>query len=325
MARKKSFLLYIDRKQELDMLTDAQAGILFKAIMAYADSGQELQTDELALKLMFSVFRSQLDRNAEKYEEVCKKRSEAGKKGGRPKKEEATESKKSNCFFEKAKKADNDNVNENENENDNVNVSDNENENENDIPQEMTDRQNSKPVSFQERVFSKPMEFGVLLYNMHSPLYQEGFQSEEELSDYDTEDRFVSECTIPFTFQYNCQTLESALRYLLGYSNLQNQEFQNFSASVIQALSEAVTMGKASCSQSVDPQRLISRINEINSSPDSSFAQWMEAFAMHYSRKLKEKEDFGQPLRNKYGYLKVCAVTFLDEYRVTDIYPGFKE
>ena len=78
-----------------------------------------------------------LDRNQAKYEETCRKRREAGSKGGRPPKanadgENQTKAKKPNGFSKnqaKAKKPDNDNVNDNENENDNENDNGNVNDN----------------------------------------------------------------------------------------------------------------------------------------------------------------------------------------------------
>ena len=81
MADKKSFILYIERKKEIDMLSNEQCGILFKAIFEYVDTGNIPEIEDLAVKLMFSVFKAQINREAEKWKETCRKRSEAGKKG----------------------------------------------------------------------------------------------------------------------------------------------------------------------------------------------------------------------------------------------------
>lgn len=69
-----------------------------------------------ALAFVFELIKQQLVRTASSYKEACVARSEAGKKGGRPKTNASDkkqmvseESKKSKCFSEKAKKADNDN------------------------------------------------------------------------------------------------------------------------------------------------------------------------------------------------------------------------
>lgn len=90
MATKKSFVLFTDRKKEIDMLSNAQCGVLFKAILRYADTGERLECDDLVLQVLFSVFTSQIDSCNEKWEAIKKKRSEAGKKGmksrwGKPK------------------------------------------------------------------------------------------------------------------------------------------------------------------------------------------------------------------------------------------------
>lgn len=81
MATKKSFVLFTDRKKEIDMLSDAQCGVLFKAILRYADTGERLESEDLVLQVLFSVFTSQIDSCNEKWETIKKKRSEAGKKG----------------------------------------------------------------------------------------------------------------------------------------------------------------------------------------------------------------------------------------------------
>lgn len=120
MKKKKSVLLYIERKKELALLTDAQAGKLFKAIFDYADEGTEPKFDDLAMTVLFSVFRSQIDAAAEKYADVCRRRSEYGKKGGAPKgnknaakpkpEGETEEAKTSICLKKQAKQADTDTV-----------------------------------------------------------------------------------------------------------------------------------------------------------------------------------------------------------------------
>ena len=82
MATKKSFVLFTDRKKEIDMLSNAQCGVLFKGILRYADTGERLESDDLVLQVLFSVFTSQIDSCNEKWEAIKKKRAEAGKKSG---------------------------------------------------------------------------------------------------------------------------------------------------------------------------------------------------------------------------------------------------
>ena len=128
---KESFLLYTKYAENIEMLTMEQRGILFTAIMNYA-AEKDLPEMDGMVKMAFSFIRAQLDADTEKYNDVCRKRAEAGKMGGRPKKEEKDEKangfsddvKKANGFLEKqtkAKKPDNDNEYDNDNDNDNEN------------------------------------------------------------------------------------------------------------------------------------------------------------------------------------------------------------
>ena len=122
---KKGFVLYYDYRKHLELLTNEERGKLFLALMDYGENGKEPKLDGAAL-MAFSFIACQMDRDTEKYLKTCQKRSESGKKGGRPKKKTdaeneengATESdenqekpKKANGFSEKqtkAKKADTD-------------------------------------------------------------------------------------------------------------------------------------------------------------------------------------------------------------------------
>ena len=136
---KRSFVLYYEYREHLQILTDEERGKLLMALLDYGATGETQKLEGAAL-MAFSFITSQMDRDAERYAEKCKKRSEAGKQGGRPRKAKETESatdkpnaltkaqekaKKANAFSEKqtkAKKADNENDNEDDNENDNDNV-----------------------------------------------------------------------------------------------------------------------------------------------------------------------------------------------------------
>ena len=111
--KKDSFLLYTKYEGYAEDLSDEEFGSLMRIIFRYVKSGEEPEKGSLSpeVKLLFRIIKDDLDFNGEKYENVCKARSEAGKKGGRPKKEEApTGDKKANAilaFSSKAKKADN--------------------------------------------------------------------------------------------------------------------------------------------------------------------------------------------------------------------------
>lgn len=91
-----------------------QRGEVLTALLAYA-GGQEPPEMSSEARVAFAFFRVQLDMDAQKYEEICRKRAEAGRAGGRPRKDEnQMVFEKANGFFEnqtKAKKPDNDNDN----------------------------------------------------------------------------------------------------------------------------------------------------------------------------------------------------------------------
>lgn len=118
MEGKKSFVLYTDLMDIVNDLSDEQAGKLVKLIVNYVNDRNPECEDQL-IKIAFKPIKSMLKRDLEKWESIKHKRSEAGKRGGRPRKQDKAN--KANALFEKqteAKKA----VNVNVNVNDNVNV-----------------------------------------------------------------------------------------------------------------------------------------------------------------------------------------------------------
>lgn len=83
---RDSFVLYADSLDILDLLSDEQAGQLFRAIRSYV-KGDDLPELDQVTKIAFVPIKNHLDRDAEKYEQICKKRREVGALGGRPRKE----------------------------------------------------------------------------------------------------------------------------------------------------------------------------------------------------------------------------------------------
>lgn len=115
MADKKSFVMYESWGAAIEKMNNEQAGELIKAIYAF-QKNPDVVPEDPAIAFVFEIIKQKLEEDNKRYEEVCAARSEAGKKGGRPKinasdKKQmvSEESKKSKCFSEKAKKADNDN------------------------------------------------------------------------------------------------------------------------------------------------------------------------------------------------------------------------
>lgn len=75
--------MHIDSLDILEDLDNEQVGMLFRAIKSY-QLGEEITLDPM-VKIAFSPFRNQFVRDAEKYENTCKARAEAGSKGGKQK------------------------------------------------------------------------------------------------------------------------------------------------------------------------------------------------------------------------------------------------
>ncbi len=117
---KNSFVVYNEVLQETAMLDDAQLGQLFRAMVRYNQDKEPDIVDPLVC-VAFGFIKTTMDRDRAKYEETCAKRQEAGRKGGRPKKNQTAHS--GDFLTENqmvSKKADNVPVNVPENENDNV-------------------------------------------------------------------------------------------------------------------------------------------------------------------------------------------------------------
>ena len=80
--RKNSFVIYTDCLEQLEVIPDAERGVLFLDVLRYARTGIMPNIENPFLKALFLGFKNQIDRDCAKYEEVCKKRAEAGRNGG---------------------------------------------------------------------------------------------------------------------------------------------------------------------------------------------------------------------------------------------------
>lgn len=81
MKKPKAFYCYLDDKKTINMLSDEQAGKLWKSLYDFSDEGIVTDyDDDLSLKLLFSMMTSQIERDFEKYQRQC----ENGIKGGAP-------------------------------------------------------------------------------------------------------------------------------------------------------------------------------------------------------------------------------------------------
>tara|TARA_Y100000015_G_C2370748_1_gene79900 strand:+ start:236 stop:805 length:570 start_codon:yes stop_codon:yes gene_type:complete len=105
---KKSFLLYCDLIHTVQKLSDEQAGKLFKHVLEYVNDLNPT-TEDLLTEVCFEPIKQNLKRDLRKYEEIRKKKSEAGKKGMA--KRWAKDNNDNTCYQPITKITDNVNVN----------------------------------------------------------------------------------------------------------------------------------------------------------------------------------------------------------------------
>ena len=118
-VEKKSFVMYADYQKHIARLSDEDAGKLIKAVLAYVNGGGEVSLSP-ASDMAFSFIKERIERDCEKWEVTCKKRSEAGKKGneirwGKHRKTSQSDNSDSKVSQSVANIADNDNDNDNDN------------------------------------------------------------------------------------------------------------------------------------------------------------------------------------------------------------------
>lgn len=88
MARD-SFVFYKSWAEMMAKMPDKELAALTRALTCY-QIGVEYTIDDPMVEAVFTMMKGQLDKDAEKYEEVCRIHRESGKKGGRPPKEDET-------------------------------------------------------------------------------------------------------------------------------------------------------------------------------------------------------------------------------------------
>jgi len=122
---KQSFIFYTDWYEILQVLSYEQLGKLLMGILEYQRDGTIFDFGEdKNVKCFFDYLMIFFKKDKEKYDNICKRNVENGKKGGRPKKEKENNEnpKKPNTKIindsKKPKKADNDIDNDNDTDND---------------------------------------------------------------------------------------------------------------------------------------------------------------------------------------------------------------
>lgn len=86
---KKGFVLYADTLHTVKHLTNEQAGELFKHILLYVND-EEPVSDNPIVNIAFEPIKQQLKRDLKKWEDIRKKRSEAGQKSAEARKNRPT-------------------------------------------------------------------------------------------------------------------------------------------------------------------------------------------------------------------------------------------
>ncbi len=105
MSEKKSFVLYNDLIEVVKELPMEKRGELFTVILEFVN-GENIEINDLLIKVVFAPIRQALIRDREKYESIVERNRENGKKGGRPAKPKEPSRFSGNPA--KPKKADND-------------------------------------------------------------------------------------------------------------------------------------------------------------------------------------------------------------------------
>ncbi len=84
----KEITLYANYAEQIELLSNNQCGVLFRALMDYAN-GKDVPAMDTLTNMAFLFIKGNMDREeeeAEREEDISRLRSEWGKKGGRPKK-----------------------------------------------------------------------------------------------------------------------------------------------------------------------------------------------------------------------------------------------
>lgn len=79
---KETVIIFTSYLQKFEKLSDEQFGQLMRAGLTYSATGEVPEIEDAAVALSFDVIKYEIDASNKKYEEVCKKRKAAGKKGG---------------------------------------------------------------------------------------------------------------------------------------------------------------------------------------------------------------------------------------------------
>jgi hypothetical protein len=78
------YMTYREAAIMFSLMPDSEAAKAIKATVNYYLYGTEIQLDGVA-GAVYAIMRADIDRNNEKYDEIVKRNTRNGRKGGRPK------------------------------------------------------------------------------------------------------------------------------------------------------------------------------------------------------------------------------------------------
>lgn len=116
---RENVLIFTNYINKFERLSNEQFGMLIRAILEYQTTGVIPDIADSIVALSFDTVKPDIDRNNQKYEEMCERNRINGKKGGRPRKEENPN--KSSGFLENQVDTTETDSNPNDNEYDNEN------------------------------------------------------------------------------------------------------------------------------------------------------------------------------------------------------------
>lgn len=79
MSDKTNILIYTEYREDIEELSDKQAGVLLKALLRYQD-GESLPEMDKVVKTLFNPMRRCVDRNNERYTKRCERNKENARK-----------------------------------------------------------------------------------------------------------------------------------------------------------------------------------------------------------------------------------------------------
>lgn len=105
MEKKNNFLLPNRLDAVVAKLSDKQAGVLFKGILAYANKGTLTEFDDGMVAVVFEMARQEIDYNTKQYNRTCEINAMNGKLGGAPKGNTNAKKQAVGCFSTENKRS----------------------------------------------------------------------------------------------------------------------------------------------------------------------------------------------------------------------------